>query len=64
MGCHFNAVRQAAIPSAIDNIYNGLKPFADDKVQAIILWQSTGSNDADKQWLAYKQISDFKSDFK
>ncbi|WP_319409960.1 prepilin-type N-terminal cleavage/methylation domain-containing protein [uncultured Desulfosarcina sp.] len=43
---------------AIDNIYNGLKPFRGDKVQAIILWQSTGNNDSDKQWLAYKKLSD------
>ncbi len=44
--------------SAVDNIYNGLKPFSVDKVQAVILWQSAGSNDSDKQWLAYRQISD------
>ena len=43
---------------AIDNIYNELKPFSGDKVQAIILWQSTGNNDSDKQWLAYKKLSD------
>jgi hypothetical protein len=48
--------------SATDNIYNGLKPFSVDKVQAIILWQSVGSSDSDKQWLAYKQISDVNLD--
>jgi hypothetical protein len=44
--------------AALDNIYNGLKPFAADEVQALVLWQSTGGNDTDKQWLAYKQVSD------
>jgi prepilin-type N-terminal cleavage/methylation domain-containing protein len=41
-----------------DNIYDGLKPFDDGGIQAIILWQSTGGNAEDRQWLAYKQISD------
>ena len=57
-GLSFQRSAQSGNTSAIDNIYNGLKPFADDKMQAIILWQSTGSDDSDKQWLAYKQISD------
>ena len=57
-GLSFQRSAQSGDTSAIDNIYNGLKPFSVDKVQAIILWQSTGSNDSDKQWLAYKQISD------
>ena len=41
-----------------DNIYNGLKPFDENGMQAIILWQSTGGNDTNKQWLAVKQVSD------
>jgi hypothetical protein len=48
--------------SAVDHIFNGLKPFSADQVHAIVLWQSTGNNDADKQWLAYKQISDVNLD--
>jgi prepilin-type N-terminal cleavage/methylation domain-containing protein len=57
-GLSFQRSAQSGNTSAIDNIFNGLKPFAVDRVQAIILWQSTGGNDADKQWLAYKQLSD------
>jgi prepilin-type N-terminal cleavage/methylation domain-containing protein len=57
-GLSFQRSAPSGDTSAIDNIFNGLKPFAADRVQAIILWQSTGGNDADKQWLAYKQLSD------
>ena len=57
-GLSFQRSAPSGDTSAIDNIYNGLKPFSVDKAQAIILWQSTGSNDSDKHWLAYKQISD------
>lgn len=57
-GLSFQRSAPSGNTSAIDNIYNGLKPFTADKVQAIVLWQSTGSNDSDKQWLAYKQVSD------
>lgn len=41
-----------------DNIYDGLKPFDEDKISAVVLWQSTGIDD--KQWLAYKKISDVR----
>ena len=57
-GLSFQRSAQSGDTSAIDNIYNGLKPFPVDKVQTIILWQSAGSDDSDKQWLAHKQISD------
>ena len=57
-GLSFQQSAQSGDTVATDNIYNGLKPFSVDKVQAIILWQSTGSRDSDKQWLAYQQISD------
>ena len=57
-GLSFQRSAPSGDTSAIDNIYSGLKPFSADKVQAIVLWQSTGSDNADKQWLACKQVSD------
>jgi prepilin-type N-terminal cleavage/methylation domain-containing protein len=56
-GLSFQRSAPSGDTSDEDHIYNGLKPFDADHVLAIILWQSTGSNHSDKQWLAYKKIS-------
>jgi prepilin-type N-terminal cleavage/methylation domain-containing protein len=61
-GLSFQRSAPGGDTSAIDNIYNGLKPFSVDKVQAFVLWQSTGGDNADKQWLAYRQISNLNLD--